>query len=206
MSADHKSLSNLARSLSTHSEWASPVRLTLADENSARLLSPWVCEHAARVHRVCGYIQRSRDSGQKLIESIKRVARFYLDRYYHCDPARPIRLRPGTLIRFYYLWKKSGRTPEAVTLRYKPSPRKLDPALLSRFVDACLPPGVCSFNSAHRSIGDSTLTLSGCYHALPDRIKKPLADLFIKRRRARFFEARARRAINAALPQPGGQV
>jgi hypothetical protein len=160
-------------------------------------ISPWQQERNHRFHKICQNIAARIARGQSLHQAVTYYAWYYRGKFYHSEPARPIRLSHKTLIRIFGEWRAAGQSPEAFALGYRSGREKLSPAKLLRFVQASLAPGVRSHRMAHARCRDTAATASAYSHALPRTIKNALAAKFLHERRAEFAARKIKRAARA---------
>jgi|SRR5579862_1636767 len=135
-------------------------------------------ERARRLHRICGCIARRMERGQTQHKALTWFAWFYRNRFYKCDPSKKLRFKYKTLMGAYYQWKRGGRSPEALTLRYANSRPKIRSAHLRRFIASCLRPDCRYFTAAHRNLSAPVATSCAYYRALSPRLRKAFRNLF----------------------------
>ncbi len=160
------------------------------------LVSAWHLERARKVNLICGCIARRMARGQTLESAVTYFVWAHAYSFYRCEPSRPFRLSRKTLVRLFYQWKNGGRTPQALTLRYRPARAKLSETKLARFVNACLQPAICSYAAAHKRTRVSQPGLSAFQKALPAPIRAAISKLFYQRRHVRFTKTKTLRVIS----------
>lgn len=101
----------------------------------------------------------------------------------------------GTLLRLFYLWRRTGKTPDAFRLCYRSGREKLNQKQLIKFLRACFRPGTHSYRMAHRQTKNTPVTVSAYRHSLPGSCRQTLARLFSQRRRLRWTERQAQRVL-----------
>ena len=98
---------------------------------------PWQRERAKKIHRACLCVQSAETRGEKIFRAIQRTARRYNGRKLKSDPSRRLRLCPGTLRRWWDIWKRNGQMPAALYLKFRARPPYVPRPLLIRFVEFC---------------------------------------------------------------------
>lgn len=126
---------------------------TLGGAHPPRLILdlPWMKERARLLHRICLAIQRRRDAGRSLKDAMKQPAWYFSkERFYRCDRARRIQLGRGSLVRFYYLWLASGKSPSAFRLAYVVKRLPVTRQNLKQFLKVCAMTGTRSMRAAYK--------------------------------------------------------
>jgi len=100
------------------------------------LFTPWQKEHVQKRQRACLLFDRLvEQEGKGLLEASRIVARRYSGRRLKTRPSHRMAFTPGTALRIYHNWRRSGKTPSALVLGYVTGRRFIDAALLVRFVN-----------------------------------------------------------------------
>jgi hypothetical protein len=121
-------------------------------------------------------------------------------RKYKTNPARPIRFKGSTILRIYRMWRKGGRTPDALALHYWRGNRKATMGQVVELSKLCLAPGTSSFSAAYRKLELPGATECAFRYAMPARLKGAVAKLLAHRRQGQALECAARKVLEA-LPQ-----
>ena len=162
----------------------------------ASACTAWQRERLQRLVRICRCLDRGRANGKRLRKMLTRFAWIWKGRHYKCDPARPIRLTRSTLLRIYRQWKRGGRTPAAIALRYWITSRKLPASQVLAMARRCVAPNARSFAAAWRQAENPLATYGAFWHAMPPRLRKQLAALCAARRRVEYLERQAQRTVD----------
>lgn len=117
-----------------------------------RLIPLWQRERSQTLHRVCRRIDRRINEGEKITSVLRRYSRLWRGRFYRIDPHRRVRLSYPTLVRIWYRWNRTSRSPEAFHLRYSPVASKFSPSLGRKFVRICAAKNTDSFSAAARKL------------------------------------------------------
>lgn len=157
----------------------------------------WAKERAQRLHRVFLGAERRIARDQTLHQALKYFLWWLWSepRFYRCDRDRPFRLSRVRVVQLFRDWRKGGRRPEALALRYW-APVKLRPTAVADFGRLCITSGVKSFAEAYGRLPRMAATWSGYYYALPLPVRRRIIRLFAARRLALGREAKARAAVN----------
>ena len=97
----------------------------------------WQIERTAILQRACKAIKSAVASGAKISHAINLQSRRRHGRPFKCDPARRLRLRPGTLRQLWDKWKRAGETPSVFDLKFSPQSVALTTPVLVRFIHYC---------------------------------------------------------------------
>jgi hypothetical protein len=152
------------------------------------MIPAWQVERSRRLHRICKSIAARRAKGQKFKRAVYWFARYYRNRTYRTEPGRPARFTASSLRRWFYQWQKSGRTADALLLRYRSGRPKLSHEVTKRFIRAALLPNTTSFREAHGRMLPPIGSPSAFSHALGIREGKLVVKLFFLRRWVRRTE------------------
>lgn len=114
---------------------------------SSRFPLPWIREEAAGLQRLFTRVETLREQGWPLNKALRR--RWHGPRFH---TAHRVRVRHGlaSLRARYYHWRRSGRTPECLALRFSSTLPPVPPEIVRAFVDACAVAGVTHFSQAIR--------------------------------------------------------
>jgi hypothetical protein len=82
-------------------------------------VSPWQRERAKRLHRIFTNVERRLAGGLTIRRAFKHPSWFNRQRFYRCAPSKRRLFAVDTLIQNFYLWRKNGRTPAALMLKYR---------------------------------------------------------------------------------------
>ncbi len=104
---------------------------------------------ASRLNRIYLWAEKNRAKGWNLRHTFAGPLRRWRNRTY--QDGHPVQFGYGTLIREFYRWRKNGRTPQAIALRYR-FRRIVTPDIVAEFVRRCLAPGVATFQAAYRAL------------------------------------------------------
>jgi hypothetical protein len=105
---------------------------------SGRQLSRRERERAQTLARLCRAIQRRRDGGMSLRKALKWPSWYWRqDRRYRCDHSRRVQISRGSLTRFYYAWRRSGKSLDAFELGYKVKFRMPARGQVRAFIRSC---------------------------------------------------------------------
>jgi hypothetical protein len=160
-------------------------------------LTGWKREDANRLHRLFSHAEQRIDRGQTLSQAFKQTAWYYLrkPRFYRSDRDRRVRLKRGTLIRRWYVWKKGGRTPEAVALRYRPLNKRISSDQVIELAKICVASDVPSLRVACQRLSAPAGTPHAFRDTLPTKLRRSIAALLAARRAVLKSERQARRAM-----------
>jgi hypothetical protein len=156
---------------------------------------PWFREYAEVLHRLFTRVETRREQGLSLTEALRR-------RWYgpHWHSARRIKVRLGSarLRGLYYRWRKNGRTPQCLALRFAAKLPPVPPEIVLAFVDACAVAGVTHFSQALRLTDCKGFSSSRLMAALPDQALRTIRKAFVARRQA---EVEARKLVKRCQGQ-----
>ncbi len=105
--------------------------------NSTLKQSAWQTERANRLHRKFLSVDEAIARGQTFKQAVRHFQWFWRNRTYRSDHARKVHFGFGTLRRLWLQWRKGGRTPEALRLKYRGLPPSVPADVLCRFVEFC---------------------------------------------------------------------
>jgi len=94
-----------------------PAQLTQTPPLAA-VLTPRQREREQRLHRVCLAIELRRKKGASVVPCCKAFSKRWNGKPLRSEPGRLLRLSAKTLIRVYYQWRKGGKSPRSIRLRY----------------------------------------------------------------------------------------
>ncbi len=160
----------------------------------------WQIERARILNRTFKCIEVRRERGQSLRKALVRFTWQWRcrNRHYRAAPNRQIRLAgAGTLRSLFYRWRRGGRCPEAVALRYKVRPLRVSPELAKRFLVECAAPGILSFAAAWRGMGPPGLDVRAVIAALPTGTRVGIRTGFHAKRRLAALGVTLGRQIRA---------
>jgi hypothetical protein len=89
----------------------------------------------------------------------------------------------------YYRWRRNGRTPECIAVRFISKLPAVPPEILQAFVAACAVAGVTHFSQALRLTDSKGFSFHRILAALPDQVLRAIRETFAARRQAEI-EAR----------------
>lgn len=166
------------------------------------IFSPWMIEHSNTVHRICSCMQARLDAGQRLEPVLRLFARRWNGKAFRSAPGRRIRLSRATLIRYLYLWRAGGRTPDSVKLKFRlPRISKQERSRrASGLLEASANTEVKTFAGAFARIHDVTAGLDAYCRCLTKEQRKILCEVFRRRREA----ASAERRLAHQVAETGG--
>lgn len=158
--------------------------------------STWQSERVCRLLHILRGLDRRVLAGQSLIRSAARAARRWRGHHYKSRPGGTVQFSQKTLIRLFYLWRRNGRTAEALQLRYRPIVRrKVRPEDVVNLLQACASPEITSLRQAYRQLKTPMGSESAYRHNITPGQRRLLSDLFTARRQA----SRANRQAQALL-------
>jgi hypothetical protein len=163
---------------------------------AAALLKGWKKEDALRMHRLFLGVASRISQGQTLRRAFKGPAWWFSKpRFYRCAPSRRMRLTRGTLLRRFYAWKRGGRTPDGVALKYRSGLAKIEVAHVQKFALACLGAGICSLREAQATLKSPVASVHGFRHSLPIKQREAIIQMLAARRTAIRLEKRTRKLL-----------
>jgi hypothetical protein len=156
---------------------------------------PWIRENAELLHRLFTRVEARRQQGASVDKALRRRWR---GRRFHT--AQRVKVRHGTsrLRNLYYKWRKSGKMPECLALRF---PSKLAPVpqeVARAFVAACAVAGIGRFAQAWRLTDIKGFSYHRVLAALPDQVLRTIRETFKGRRQA---EIEARKLVGQVRRQ-----
>jgi hypothetical protein len=165
----------------------------------------WRGEWLRRAVRWCESIESARARGVSVAKMSRRIAGYWRNRHYHCDPRRPVLCSARSIRRIYFAWRKGGRTTAAIEPK---------PANNSRCVEFTLSTGermrvrhllldgrTVSFSQIFTSLfpRQAPICLTQFYRKIPAAVRARARKIF----RSRQALARAERALAVALHAGG---
>ena len=117
---------------------------------ASKSIPAWQRERAKKIHRACLCIQNAVARGEKISRYIRRTSRRYNGRKLKSYPLHQLMLCPGTLRRWWDIWKRNGRVPAALYLKFRARPPYVPRPLLMRFVEFCASNRLPSVKAAWR--------------------------------------------------------
>ena len=105
--------------------------------------------------------------------------------------ARRIKVRhsDARLRALFYVWRRNGRTPACLALRFASKLPPVPPEIVRAFVTACAVAGVTHFSQAFRLTGSKGFSYRRILAAVPDQALRAIRGTFKARRQAEI-EAR----------------
>jgi len=172
---------------------------TAAQSNAQPLTFPkWQIERCRRLHTICLSIEKAAQSGTPLVRAIRRAASTNRNRFYQCDPARPVRFGPATLYRHFSNWKKAGRSPESFRLGYSgPSSQiKFNSVHVRKFVRYATAPSVLTSRPALQRLAKTLgRSIRSMLRYLPHNVKSAVVRLHRARRAVRRAQVEIIRSL-----------
>lgn len=101
----------------------------------SKSIPAWQRERAERLHRICSSIAVRHAHGEKKRKLIQWFAWYWKDRFYRCEPARPLRFTKSTIERALRIWKRGGQVAAALVPQYQPRRSVFTAPMLVRFVN-----------------------------------------------------------------------
>ncbi len=95
----------------------------------------WQSERARRLHLKFVSVEKAMAAGKTFKQATKSFVWYWRGRSYRCDRSRLARFAPGTLRSLFDKWKREGRTPLALRLKYRGLIPAMPVNLLVRFID-----------------------------------------------------------------------
>jgi hypothetical protein len=155
----------------------------------------WRRERVQRLSRICRCLDRGLAAGKRLRRMVRFHAWRWRGRHFKCDPTRAIHFKASTIRRVYRMWRKGGRTPAALALRYRCGNQKVSTSQVVELSKTCLAPETKSFSQAYRKLKAPGATESAFRYATPAPLRAALAALLAHRRRGQALERDARRIL-----------
>jgi hypothetical protein len=157
---------------------------------------PWFRERAEGLHRLFLRVEPLRKQGLSLNKALRR--RWYGKRFHTAHHVKVRRSLP-TLRAWYYRWRRNGRTPECLAVRFISTLPTVPPEIVQAFVSACAVAGVTHFSQAFRLTTTAGLSYRRVLAALPDRARQTIRDAFSARRLAEIERRNVERQLRGQL-------
>lgn len=105
---------------------------------SSRPIPAWQIERANRLHRKFISVENSLAAGKTFKQATKMFVWYWRGRSYRCDRSRLARFSLVSLHHLFLKWKREGRTPSALRLKFRGLAPSVPAGLLVGFVEfAC---------------------------------------------------------------------
>jgi hypothetical protein len=95
----------------------------------------------------------------------------------------------------WYRWKKGGRTPAALALRYRRGNKNASIGQVVKLAELCLAPETMSFSQAYRELTAPGADEAAYRYATPVRLRAAVAALLAHRRHESVLERAGRKLL-----------
>jgi len=147
-------------------------------------VSPWQRERSRKLDRMFRCIEGRIQRGQTIRRSVRLFAWFHKNRMYRCEPTRRFRVSRKSLIRLFYKWRASGKTPECLLIKYRLSTSLISRGKIFELARICVESGTTSFLTGYRKLSEPIRTVDAYNHATPAPLRAALVKLHGQRRLA----------------------
>jgi hypothetical protein len=143
-------------------------------------------ERAERLHRICKGIERQRAKGVSVRKACTHLAWVWKDRPYRTAPHIKARFSGPSLVVLYYRWRRSGKSPDCLALRYAYRLDTVKPADMRRFLGACRKAGTVALSQAAKLAGFDRAKACRVRARLPRQLVDQVKAVFKERRKAKL--------------------
>ncbi len=187
--------------LNIATESARPHAINFAPSHGVSFSPQWAIERALRLHRMFCRIDAALARGEKFLMVVRRRATHCRKpRRFRCAPDRQFRASFATIIRNYYTWRRCGRCPAALTLRFVPRKERITRESLRVFLDSCMATGITSMAAAFRSLPATAGSYCAYIRRIPENVKRTLRRLHRERRAVQRLARKARNLTEPRKP------
>ncbi len=160
-----------------------PANVPSAGSKSSRFPLPWIGERAQLLQQLFERVEDRLKTGVSLDKALRR--RWYGKRFHTAHHIK-VRLSDARLRTLFYHWRRNGRTPECLSLRFGSALPPVPPETVRKWVRSCAMLHVSHFTQALRLIDDEGISLRRLNSALPERVRRTIRETFAARRLAKI--------------------
>lgn len=187
--------------LNTATESAASAGIAPPPAQSISYSPQWTLERANRFHSMFSGLEAAMQKGERFTALVRRRARYYrTPRRFRCDRGRQFHASFATIIRGFYLWRRGGRCPAALTLRFVPRKEQITRESLRVFLDSCMATGITSMAAAFRSMPAPAGSYCAYIRRIPDNVKRTLRRMHRERRAVQRLARKARNLTEPRKP------